>query len=211
MANAGVLAVAGARLPQRDARDCFRERERIYKQTVPRRPASDPSLSAAEELLYWWWSPQAKASNMRRGMAIALGVLAGGLLGAVARPAVVYFFCLRNAEVELSQGIMFYSAGFGFVVGVLAVLISILLRDAVTSAVVGALVGACLAYVVTAITFLPLFFAGLLGVNGLEFKEDPWLYGLAMALAGAVAGGVGAWLQNWLSGPPTSPISLPRP
>jgi hypothetical protein len=147
---------------------------------------------------------------MSRGMAIALGVLAGGLLGAVARPAVVYVFCLRNAEVDLSQGIMFLSAGFGFVVGIVAVLISTLLRGTMTSAVVGALVGACLAYLVTAVTFLPLFFTGLLGVSGLEFKEEPWLYGLAMALAGALAGGVGALLQGWLSGPPTNPISVPR-
>ena len=123
-------------------------------------------------------------------MAIASGVLAGGLLGAVTRPAVVYIFCLRNADVELSQGIMFLSAGFGFVVGILAVLISAFQRGAVTARSC-ALVGACLAYLVTAITFLPLFFAGLFGVSGLEFKEEPWLYGFAMAIAGALAGGVG--------------------
>src|SRR5439155_17265851 len=83
-----------------------------------------------------------KAIDMSRGIAIALGVLSGGLLGAVARPAVVYVFCLRNADVDLSQGIMVLSAGFGFVVGVLAVLFSALLRDAVPSAVVGVAVGA---------------------------------------------------------------------
>ena len=148
---------------------------------------------------------------MSRGTALASGLLAGGLLGAVARPAVLYVFCLRNADVDLSQGIMFLSAGFGFVVGVLAVLISTFQRGAVTSAVVGALVGGCLAYLVTAITFLPLFFAGLFGVSGLEFKEEPWLYGLAMALAGALAGGVGALLRGWLLGPPTNPTSVPRP
>jgi len=148
---------------------------------------------------------------MSRGIAIALGGLAGGLVGAIARPAVVYVFCLRNAEVDLSQGIMFLSAVFGFVVGLLAVLFAALLRGALTSAVGDALIGACLAYLVTAITFLPLFFAGQGGVSGLEFKEEPWLYGIAMALAGALAGGVGALLQGWLSGPPTNPISVPRP
>ena len=101
---------------------------------------------------------------------------------------------------------MFLSAGFGFVVGVLAVLISTLQRGTVASAVVGALVGGCLAYLVTAITFLPLFFAGLLGVNGLEFKDEPWLYGLVMALAGALAGGAGAMLKDWLSRPKVNPI-----
>src|SRR5262245_46268380 len=101
---------------------------------------------------------------MTRGMAIVSGVLAGGLLGAVARPAVVYVFCLRHADAELSQGIMFLSAGLGFVVGVLAVLVSALLRGATTRTLVGALTGASLAYLLTAVTFLPLFFAGLLGV-----------------------------------------------
>jgi hypothetical protein len=144
-------------------------------------------------------------------MAVALGALAGGLVGAVARPAVVYVFCLRNADVDLSQGIMVLSAGFGFVVGVLAVLISTLQRGAMTSAVVGALVGGFLAYLVTAITFLPLFIAGLFGVSGLEFKEEPWLYGVAMGLAGALAGGAGTLLRVWLSGPPANPMSAPRP
>lgn len=74
------------------------------------------------------------------------------------------------------------------------------------SALAGAFVGGCLAYFITAITFLPLFFAGLFGVSGLEFKEEPWLYGIAMGLAGALAGSVGALLQDWLSGPPTNPI-----
>jgi hypothetical protein len=135
-------------------------------------------------------------------MAIALGVLAGGLVGAVARPAVVYVFCLRHADVELSQGIMVLSAGLGVTVGVLAVLFAALLRDAMTSAVIGATIGGCLAYFFTAITFLPVFFAGLLGVSGLEFNEEPALYGIAMGLAGALAGGGGGLLQAWLSGPP---------
>jgi MFS family permease len=142
---------------------------------------------------------------MNRGIAIALGVLAGGLLGAVARPSVVYLFCLRNADVDLSQGIMVFSAGFGFIAGVLAVLFSALLRDAVPSAALGAAVGGLLAYLFAAITFLPLFFAGLLGVSGLEFNQEPWLYGFAVALAGALAGGAGALLQAWLSGPRTNP------
>ena len=148
---------------------------------------------------------------MNRAIAIVLGILAGGLLGAVARPAVVYVFCLRNADVELSQGIMFLSVVFGFVVGVLAVLSTAFLRGALIRAVVAALIGGCLAYLVTAITFLPLFFAGLGEVSGLEFKQEPWLYGLAMALAGAVAGSAGALLQSWLSGPATNSTSVPRP
>src|SRR5262245_34011267 len=115
-------------------------------------------------------TPPKKATSMSRGTAITFGVLAGGLLGAVARPAVLYVFCLRNADAQLSQAIIFLSAGFGFVVGVLAVLTSLLQRGAIASAVLGAVVGGCLAYLVTAITFLPLFFAGLLGVSGLEFK-----------------------------------------
>jgi len=134
-------------------------------------------------------------------MAIALGVLAGGLVGAATRPAVVYLFCLRNADVELSKGIMFLSAGFGFCVGVLAVLISIFIRGFWNRTICGALIGGFLAYLVTAITFLPLFFGGLFGVSGLEFKEEPWLYGFAMAFAGALAGGVGALVQGWLSPP----------
>jgi hypothetical protein len=144
-------------------------------------------------------------------MAITIGTLAGGVLGAIARPAVLYFFCLRNADAQLSQGIIFLSAGFGCVVGVLAVLTSLLQRGTIASAVLGAVVGGCLAYLVTAITFLPLFFAGLLGVSGLEFKEEPWLYGIAMGLAGALAGGAGALLKSRLSGPPTNPIPAPRP
>jgi hypothetical protein len=150
-----------------------------------------------------------KANNMSRGTAITFGALAGGLLGAVARPAVLYFFCLRNADAQLSQGIIFLSAGFGFVVGVLAVLTSALQRGVMASAVLGAVVGGGLAYLVTAITFLPLFFGGLLGVSGLEFKEEPWLYGIAMATAGGLAGGAGALLQARLAGPPTNPRHSP--
>jgi hypothetical protein len=138
---------------------------------------------------------------MGRVSAIVCGLMAGGLLGAAARPAVVYAVWLREADVELSQAILFVSAAIGLTVGVIAVVIAAFFRSTLASAVIGAASGAILAYAVTILTFLPLFWSGLLGIDGIRTvgNEAPF-YGAAMAAAGALSGGCGAFLQGWLGG-----------
>jgi hypothetical protein len=148
---------------------------------------------------------------MGRGAVIALGTLAGGLLGAVSRPAVVYAVCMRNADVELSKAVLFGSAGIGLLVGAVAALIAAVPRTALARAVAGILSGAVLAYAFAAVTFLPLFFCGLLGVSGMEFNEAPELYGLGIALSGAMSGGGGALVQAGLRGPSPDRVAAPRP
>jgi len=140
------------------------------------------------------------AGNMGSGSGIGLGILVGALLGAVARPAVVYTFWLRGAEGDLSTAVLLFSAVIGILAGIIAVLIASLVRSTLASAVVGAFSGAALAYAFTVLTFLPLFWCGLLGLNGVQAVDDEApLYGLAMALTGALAGGCGGFLKGCLS------------
>jgi hypothetical protein len=141
------------------------------------------------------------AEHMSRGSAVGLGLLAGGVLGAVTRPAVVYFFCLRSADVEFSFYIMCVSAAIGLVVGLAAVGIAAVGRG-LPSLMLGAICGGMIAYGFTMLTFLPLFWGGLLGVSGLRFDEDPVIYGIAMGLTGVFAGACGALLQDRLREPP---------
>src|SRR5262245_65841905 len=61
-----------------------------------------------------------KARDMGRGVGIASGTVAAGLLGAAARPTVVYVFWLRGADGDLSGVLFAISAGIGLVVGVVA-------------------------------------------------------------------------------------------
>jgi hypothetical protein len=130
---------------------------------------------------------------MGRVTGIALGVLVGGLVGALARPTVVYAYWLRSADADLSWAVVTFSAGIGLIVGIVAVLIAALFRGPYAGPLAGAIIGAALAYLVTALTFLPLMFGGLLGVNGIRVVDDNApLYGIAMALTGAVSGGGGA-------------------
>ena len=138
---------------------------------------------------------------MGRGMAIGLGVVAGGLLGAAARPAVVYAFWLRGSDADTVGALVLASAGIGMTVGVSATLIAAPVRGAWVSSLVGALGGASLAYLATVVTFLPLFFVGLLGFNGVQVVDDEApLYGVAMAATGALSGSGGAVLQGRLRG-----------
>jgi hypothetical protein len=139
---------------------------------------------------------------MGRGVGIALACLVGGLLGAAARPAVVHAFWLRNVDPNLLPLILSVSSGIGLVVGALAVLIAAFLRGTLLRVVVAAVSGAGLAYVATIVTFLPLFWSGLLGLGGVRtVGEEAPLYGAFMALAGALSGVCGALLQNRLTGP----------
>jgi hypothetical protein len=142
-----------------------------------------------------------KANTMGPGSAIGLGLLLGGLLGAATRPAVVYTVWLRGADAEVSQVLLFASAGIGLALGVIAVLTAVPFRRSRGGWIVAAVSGAILAYLVTAATFLPLFWCGLLNIAGIETvgNEAP-LYGAAMALAGALSGGGGAFLMGRLGG-----------
>jgi hypothetical protein len=136
---------------------------------------------------------------MERGMGIGFGVMAGGLFGAAARPAVVYVFWLRGADGDLSMVLLTISAGIGLMVGVVAVLIAAPVRSPLAGPLVGALAGAALAYLATILTFLPLFWGGLLGFNGIRAVDvEAPLYGIEMAVAGALAGGCGSLLRGWL-------------
>jgi hypothetical protein len=128
--------------------------------------------------------------------------LAGGLIGAAARPAIVYAFWLGGTGGELSPLLLPVSAGIGLAVGLVAVLIASFVRGTLAGAAVGALSGAGLAYLAAALTFLPLFFGGLLGMEGLRAvgEEAAPLYGAAVALAGALSGGGGALAPGWLCG-----------
>jgi hypothetical protein len=47
------------------------------------------------------WAESGKARDIGRGVGIASGMVAGGLLGAAAQPAVVYVFWLRGADGDL--------------------------------------------------------------------------------------------------------------
>jgi hypothetical protein len=148
---------------------------------------------------------------MGRGAAIGLGLLAGGLFGAAARPAVVYAFWLRGADADLSEALLLASAVIGLVIGFLAVALASLIRTTWGASLLGAILGAGLAYLCTALTFLPLFWCGLLGISGVQaVGEEAPLYGVAMALTGALAGGGGAFLQDWLSGTSRSRPGLPE-
>lgn len=142
---------------------------------------------------------------MGRGSAVALATVIGAVVGAIARPAVVYFVSLQNADYELSNAIAFISVTLGFVTGVISVLIASVARSPGISAIIGAAVGGLIAYVFTALTFLPLFFSGLLGVSDLEFNADPAIYGIAMGAAGALSGAIGGLLQALLSPTPLPP------
>jgi hypothetical protein len=125
--------------------------------------------------------------------------MVGGLFGAAARPAVVYAFWLRGVDGDLSMVLLTISAGIGLMVGVVAVLVAALVRSLLAGSLVGALAGAALAYLVTILTFLPLFWGGLLGINGVRAVDaEAPLYGLAMALTGALSGGCGSLLHGWL-------------
>ena len=138
---------------------------------------------------------------MSRGFGIVLGVLAGGLLGVVARPAVMYAFWLRGADADTTPILVFVSAGIGLVVGALAALSAAFLRGFWVRPVVGVASGAVLAYLASVLTFLPLFYGGLLGFGGIQaVDDDAVFYGAAMALTGAVSGGGGSLLQSWLQG-----------
>ena len=139
---------------------------------------------------------------MGRGAGIALACLLGGLLSAAARPAVVYAYWLRNADPNLLPLILSVSAGIGLVVGALAVLSAAFIRETWLQVIVAAVSGAGLAYVATIVTFLPLFWSGLLGLGGVRtVGEEAPLYGAFMALAGALSGLCGTLLQNRLTGP----------
>ena len=136
---------------------------------------------------------------MGRGTGTAVGALAGGLLGAAARPAVVYAFWLRGADADMSAVLLSFSAAIGLAVGVVAVLIGAAVRGPRTGPVVGALAGAALAYLATILTFLPLLWAGLLGFNGIRALDaEAPLYGITMALTGALSGGGGSLLRGRL-------------
>ena len=136
---------------------------------------------------------------MGRGVGIVSGTVAGGLLGAAVRPAVVHVSWLRGVGGDLSVVLFAISAEIGLVVGVVAVLIAALVPGPRARPLLGALVGAALASLVTILTFLPLFWGGLLGLNGFRAVDaEAPLYGIAMALTGAVSGGCGSLLQGWL-------------
>jgi hypothetical protein len=138
---------------------------------------------------------------MSRGAGIGFGVIVGGLLGAASRPAVLYAFWLRGADPDASLALVAVSAGFGGIIGVAAVLIAALVRHPVARPIVAAAVGGALAYGAAILTFLPLFWGGLLGFGGVKpLDEEAPLYGIAMGLTGALAGGVGALVLGWVEG-----------
>ena len=138
---------------------------------------------------------------MSRGAGIGFGVIAGGLLGAAARPAVLYGFWLRNADPDATLALTVVSAGLGGIVGVAAVLIGSIVRHPVACPITAVGVGGGLAYGATILTFLPLFWGGLLGFGGVKPLDDEApVYGIAMALTGALAGGVGALVLGWVAG-----------
>ena len=71
--------------------------------------------------------------------------------------------------------------------------------------------GAALVYLVTVLTFLPLFWDGLIGLNGVRAVDgEATIYGAAMALAGALPGGCGLFLHGRLRGVRPLPASGPR-
>jgi hypothetical protein len=110
---------------------------------------------------------------------------------------------LKNviADEDLSMLLLFVAAGIGFVVGIIAVLVAAPFRASLGSSVLGAIAGAVLAYGAAMLTFLPLFWGGLLGIDGIQVIDDEApIYGVAMAVSGAIAGGCGALLQSRLSG-----------
>jgi hypothetical protein len=136
---------------------------------------------------------------MGRGTGLGIGAAAGGLLGAVGRAAVVYAFWLRGAGGDLSGVVLTVSAGIGLVVGGVAVLAAALVAGPRARPLVGAAVGAALAYLATILTFLPLFWGGLLGIGGVRVVGDEApLYGALTAAAGALAGGCGSLLHGRL-------------
>jgi hypothetical protein len=147
---------------------------------------------------------------MGRGAGIALACLVGGLMSAAARPAVVYAYWLRNADPSLLPLILSVSAGIGLVVGALAVLSAAFIRETWLRVMVAVVSGAGLAYVATIVTFLPLFWSGLLGLGGVRtVGEEAPLYGAFMALAGALAGSAGAFVQSRIAGRRSAPVSRP--
>jgi hypothetical protein len=147
---------------------------------------------------------------MGGGAGIGLGLLAGGLLGAAARPAAVYAYWLPDADPNLRQPILLVSAGIGMAVGVVAVLLAGLARRTWASTAIGVLSGSALAYLATILTFLPLLWAGLFGIGGIRTMNDEApAYGVAMAFTGALSGGCGAILRSWLSGRRAAPASGP--
>lgn len=136
---------------------------------------------------------------MSRGTGIGFGVIVGALLGAAARPAVLYSFWLRNADPDATLALLVISAGLGGIVGVGAVLIGSLVRHNVVRPIVAAVIGGAIAHVAAILTFLPLFWGGLLGFGGVRPLDDEApLYGLAMSLTGALAGGAGSLVQGWV-------------
>jgi len=136
---------------------------------------------------------------MSRGTGIGFGVIAGALLGAAARPAVLYGFWLRNADPDAMLALLVISAGFGGIIGVAAVLIGSIVRHQVARPITAAAVGGALAYGAAILTFLPLFWGGLFGFGGVKPLDDKApLYGIAMGLTGALAGGVGSLVQGWV-------------
>jgi hypothetical protein len=138
---------------------------------------------------------------MSRGAGIGFGVIVGGVLGAAARPAALYGFWLRNADADATLALTVVSAGFGGIIGVAAVLIASLVRHPVARPITAAAVGGALAYGAAILTFLPLFWGGLLGFGGVRPLDDEApLYGIAMGLTGALAGGVGALVLGWVEG-----------
>lgn len=139
---------------------------------------------------------------MQRGAGTLLAVAVGGLLGAASRPAVLYAFWLRGADAEMSTLLLPLSAAIGLLVGTLAVLLAALVRGPWAVAV-GAISGAVLGYGATILTFLPLMFAGLLRINGIEFPDNTApLYGAAMAVGGALSGAGAALLRERLASDP---------
>src|SRR5262245_5969535 len=147
-------------------------------------------------------------ANMSRGAGIGFGVITGGLFGAAARPAVLYFFWLRNSDPDASLALLVISAGLGGIVGVMAVLIGSLVRHPVACPITAAAVGGGLAYGAAILTFLPLFWGGLFGFGGVKPLDDEApVYGIAMGLTGALAGGVGALVLGWVEG--KRPASAP--
>jgi hypothetical protein len=114
---------------------------------------------------------------------------------------VLYGFWLRNADADATLALVAVSAGFGGIIGVAAVLIASLVRHPVARPITAAVVGGALAYVAAIVTFLPLFWGGLLGFGGVRPLDDEApLYGIAMGLTGALAGGVGALVLGWVEG-----------
>jgi hypothetical protein len=141
---------------------------------------------------------------MTRGPAIAVGTLAGSLIGAVSRPAVVYTFWLRDANADMVQVLVPVSAAIGLIVGVAAVLLAVLVRGRWMSALVGACLGGGLAYLFAILTFLPLFWGGLFGFGDLKPLDDEApIYGYLLALTGVLSGGGGALLAERLARRPS--------